>query len=257
MTTTIAVAGKGGTGKTTFTCMLIKRLLEKKAGYIFAIDGDPSANLNQVLGLELEQTIGDIREETLEQVQSGSYDKSMPKANYFEYQINQSIIEGDYIDLLAMGRPEGPGCYCAANSILRTVIDRLGDDYDYVVIDNEAGMEHISRQTTRHIDHLFIISDPTIRGLTAAERIVELVDELSPQGTRVSNSYFIVNRINGELPATFTERAAANGLNLIGTLPSDPTIAEFDLQGRALIELPETAPVYQAARQMINSTIGI
>jgi len=248
--TTIAVAGKGGTGKTTLATLLIRFLEEHTDGTILAIDGDPSSNLNLALGMELESTVGDIREEALLQSQSGTYNPGIPKHDYFAYQIEEALVEGDRIDLIAMGRPEGPGCYCAANNILRNVIDRLGDQYNFVVIDNEAGMEHVSRQTTRHIDHLFIVSDPTQRGLTAAVGIRQLVDELSAHGTRASHIHFIVSRVREELPARFVERAQAQGLVLTGTLPEDPLIGEYDLEGRPLIGLPSDSKAVQAAEEI-------
>jgi len=165
MTVTIAVAGKGGTGKTTLTALTIKYLLESGRTPILAIDGDPSSNLNLVLGLPLEMTIGQIREEARDQVSTGRFQAGVSKPEYFAYKVSECLVEGDGVDLLAMGRPEGPTCYCAANNMLRSSIDRMGNDYAYVVIDNEAGMEHISRQTTRNVDHLFIVTDATMRGL--------------------------------------------------------------------------------------------
>ncbi|MDY7039316.1 MAG: AAA family ATPase [Chloroflexota bacterium] len=251
MTKTIAVAGKGGTGKTTFTAMVIKYLVERGTGYILAIDGDPSANLNLVLGMELEETVGHIREDALLDVKSGQYDASMSKHDYFEYRINQSLVEGDRVDLIAMGRPEGPGCYCAANNILRHVIDRLGNDYDYVVIDNEAGMEHISRQTTRDIDLLFIISDPTVRGLMGAKNIVDLTGEL---GTRIRRPYLVVNSVRGELPAPLAERVNEIGVPLLGTLPYDEQVAEFDVVGRPMIELDSDSALVNATRTLLDQT---
>ena len=149
MTTTIAVAGKGGTGKTTIAALLIKLLAAK--GVVLAIDGDPSTNLHISLGLPLNQTIGNVREEMTEAVKTGRYDSSMPKMDYVGLKISEALVESERVDLLAMGRPEGPGCYCAANDMLRFCIDRLAKNYDYVVIDCEAGMEHISRQTTQDI----------------------------------------------------------------------------------------------------------
>jgi CO dehydrogenase maturation factor len=243
MTTTIAVAGKGGTGKTTLATLLCKYIRAHKLGTILAIDGDPSANFNLALGMELGETIGRIREDTRTQVSSGRYDASIPKADYFEYQVTDSLVEGDQIDLIAMGRPEGPGCYCAANSILRNVIDRLGNQYDYVLIDNEAGMEHISRQTTREIDALFIVTDLTLRGLAAAGHISALIHEL---GTRVHQAHLVVNRTSGELPASWQPKIEEYGLRLVGTLPNDPLVSEFDVIGRPIIEIPEEAPIYQA-----------
>jgi len=243
MTMTIAVAGKGGVGKTTFAALLIKHIRAQDLGYVIAIDGDPSANLNLALGMELLETVGHIREDTSIQVRSGRYDASIPKADFFEYRINESLVEGDKIDLVAMGRPEGPGCYCAANNILRNVIDQMGDQYDFVVIDNEAGMEHISRQTTRHVDKLFVVTDMTMRGLAAAAHIVQLVKEL---GTRVQDSYLVINRVNHQIPAIMQQKIEELGLELIGTLPSDENVTEFDMIGRPIFEIGDEAPVYKA-----------
>jgi CO dehydrogenase maturation factor len=247
MTMTIAVAGKGGTGKTTFVALLIKYIRTHNLGYIIAVDGDPSANLNMALGMDLEETVGHIREAMSEQVQSGRYDVSIPKARFLEYRINESLVEGDRIDLIAMGQPEGPGCYCAANNILREVIDRLKDEYDYVVIDNEAGMEHISRQTTRRVDKLFVISDLTMRGLAAAGHIVQLVNEL---GTRVHDTYLVINRVTDHIPPVILDRVEELGLRLLGTLPDDDTISEFDMLGRPIFEIGDDAPVYKAVVQL-------
>ncbi len=258
MTVTIAVAGKGGTGKTTLTALLIRYLKESGRTPILAIDADPSANLNLVLGLELADTIGDIREETLERVSAGTFQAGISKPEYFEYKINECLVEGADVDLLAMGRPEGAGCYCAANSILRVCIDRLGNEYAYVVIDNEAGMEHISRQTTRNVDILFIVSDPTMRGLAAAEHIVELIGEL---GTRIANTYLVLNRVGeGGLPDILSDRVRQLGVELIGTLPEDAQVAEFDMIGRPLVDMDSDSPVYRAvsdiARQALETMQG-
>jgi CO dehydrogenase maturation factor len=238
MTMTVAVAGKGGTGKTTFTALLIKYIVSQELGSILAIDGDPSANLNLALGMELGETVGHIREDTRSEVSAGRYDASIPKSDYFEYEVYDAVVEGDQVDLIAMGRPEGPGCYCAANNILRAVIDRLGNQYDFVVIDNEAGMEHISRQTTRDVDTLFILTDMTMRGLTAAGHIAQLIDEL---GTRV---------YKGGIPALWEERIQELELDLIGTLPNDPTVAEFDVIGRPVVEVNEDTPIYRAVAEI-------
>jgi CO dehydrogenase maturation factor len=251
-TTTIAVAGKGGTGKTTFTTLLIKFLKSERAGCILALDGDPSSNLNLALGLELGDTIGSIREEALQEVQAGGGSTTgISKHDWFEYRVNHALIESNRLDLIAMGRPEGPGCYCAANNIIRHIIDELGNDYDWVVIDNEAGMEHISRQTTRHIDYLFVISDPTLRGLTAAQGIKELVAELSSRGTRVSRLLYVINRVRGELPETFRKKVEEMGLAPLYTLPADEQINDFDLTGRPLIELDDQTVIYQAVRTLV------
>ena len=171
MTMTIAVAGKGGTGKTTLAGLLVRRLAAEGAGPILAIDADPASNLNTVLGLPLEKTVGDVREETSAKARDNLLEAGIAKRDLLDYEINSSVVEGVGVDLLAMGRPEGPGCYCAANNMLRAIIDTIADSYPWVLIDNEAGLEHLSRRTTRDVDVLFIISDATVRGITTAGRI--------------------------------------------------------------------------------------
>lgn len=255
MTTTIALAGKGGTGKTTIAALLIRYVTEERNGTILAIDADPSSNLNLVLGMEAEQTVGAIREEMLDLVQSsgalaGSMPGGMSKQEYLDYQVQMALVEDERVDLLAMGRPEGQGCYCAANQMLRVIVDRIGKQYDYVVIDNEAGMEHLSRRTTRDVDVLLLVTDPTQRGLIAAQRMQEMVPELK---IGVGHVYLVVNRVRGErsggageLPLPLAEAVERTGMELIGTVPEDPAMAEFEFTGRPLVELPAETAVYQA-----------
>ncbi len=258
MTTTIAVAGKGGTGKTTVAALIIRYLMEEKGGSILAIDADPATNLNLVLGMEVEQTVGDIREDMLSLVQtSGALAGSMPggmsKHQYLDYQVKMALEEGDQVDLLVMGRPEGPGCYCAANQMLRVIVDRLNKQYDYVVIDNEAGMEHLSRRTTRDVDTLLLVSDPTRRGLLTAQRMRDMVPGLE---IGVGSIYLVVNRLRGEMPPPLAEVVEETGLNLLGTVPEDPAMAEFEFTGRPLVQLPADTAVYQAVRKIAKSVIG-
>lgn len=238
MTTTIAVAGKGGTGKTTIAALLIKLLAPK--GVVLAIDGDPSTNLHISLGLPLNQTIGNVREEMLEAVKAGRYDSSMPKMDYVALKISEALVESERVDLLAMGRPEGPGCYCASNEMLRFSIDRLAKNYDYVVIDCEAGMEHISRQTTQDIDILLIASDPTMKGIITAARMKELIAELR---THVGRICLIVNRSNDALPPELAKAIEQFGLELIAILPEDPQMLELDATGAPLTELAPDSPL--------------
>ena len=252
MTETLAVVGKGGTGKTTFSTMVIKYLLEAGRTPILAIDADPSSNLNLALGMELEETVGQIREDTREQVTDGTFQEGISKPDWFQYQVMRCLVEGDDVDLLAMGRPEGQGCYCAANHLLREAIDRLGDDYRSVVIDNEAGMEHISRQTTRDVDWLFIVSDPSQRGLAAAEHIVRLVDSL---GTRIGQSGLIVNRVMEELPEEFRARAESLGVPLLGTLPQDSAVSKLDAEGLPLIGLDGSSAIYPAVKGIMEKCL--
>jgi len=258
LTTTVALAGKGGTGKTTIAALLIRYLAEERNGSILAIDADPASNLNLVLGMEVEQTVGDIREDMLNLVQSsgalaGSMPGGMSKQDYLDYQVQMALVEGDRVDLLAMGRPEGPGCYCAANQMLRVIVDRLEKQYSYVVIDNEAGMEHLSRRTTRDVDVLLLVTDPTQRGLVAAEHMARMVPGLEIGVERV---YLVVNRLRGEMPPPLAAAVARTGLELVGTVPEDPAMAEFEYTGRPLVELPAETVVYQAVREIAECVMG-
>lgn len=263
MTITIALAGKGGTGKTTISAMIVKYLINKGQQPILAIDADPSANLNMVLGVGLDATVGGIREDMLKQVQSaqnvtgaarGSIGGGMSKHEYLDYEIHSSLIESNNFDLIAMGRSEGPGCYCAVNHNLRDILDKLSHNYPYVVMDNEAGMEHLSRRTTQDVDHLFIISGPTMRGLSAADNIVALKEELE---INVKNTYFILNRVPGEIPATLQERINKIDVPFLGPVPLDQSVVEFDYSGRPLIELGDDSPVYLAVAAMMDKTLGL
>ncbi|MFO8010047.1 MAG: AAA family ATPase [Dehalococcoidia bacterium] len=238
MAVTIVTAGKGGTGKTTIAALLID-LLSKK-GTVLAVDADPSTNLNLALGMPVEETIGKIREDMAVAVKSGTYDNSVSKPDYIEMKIMESLVESEKVDLLAMGRPEGPGCYCAANNMLRASIDRLGKNYDYVVIDCEAGMEHVSRQTTRDIDILLIVSDPTIRGIIAASRMKPLIKEMR---ARVEQIWLIVNRVDGDLPEEILNAVKENELDLLASIPADPNLAALELKGEPSINLPVESPL--------------
>jgi CO dehydrogenase maturation factor len=262
MTTTIALAGKGGVGKTTVAGMVVKYLMQNQSGAILAIDADPSSNLNMVLGLDLEWTVGDIREDLLTQVQQslttggaamGTLNGGVSKREYLDYEIRSSLAEGDRFDLIAMGRSEGPGCYCAVNHNLREVIDQISKNYRYVIIDNEAGMEHLSRRTTRDVQHLLIVSDPTQRGLVAAERIAELRHELD---IRVENAYLILNRLSGQMPAPLKARIDQMDVTFLGTVPNDEELLEFEFSGRPLVELGDSSPVYQAIAGMMEKVFS-
>jgi len=256
--TTIAVAGKGGTGKTTISALLIRYLAEERTGSVLAIDADPATNLHMVLGMEAGETVGSIREDMLDQVQtSGAMAGSMPggmsKHEYLDYQVQMALEEGDRVDLLVMGRPEGPGCYCAANQMLRVIVDRLGKQYDYVVIDNEAGMEHLSRRTTRDVDVLLLVTDPTQRGLVTAKYMADMVPELD---IGVGHIYLVVNRLRGDMPEPLDRAIEEAGLELLATVPDDPAMAEFEFTGRPLVELPADTIVYQAVREIANKTLA-
>lgn len=261
MTTTIALAGKGGVGKTTIAAMVVKYLVQTQPGAVMAIDADPSSNLNMVLGLDLEWTVGDIREDMLSQVKSslggggaamGTLPGGVSKREYLDYQVRSYIAEGDLVDLIAMGRAEGPGCYCAVNHNLREIVDSISKNYRYVVIDNEAGMEHLSRRTTRDVEHLLIVSDPTQRGLVAAERIASLKNELD---IRIENAYLVLNRLPGEMPAALQERIDSIEIPFLGIIPADGELTSYEFSGRPLVEMGDSSPVFQAVAKMMEQIL--
>jgi CO dehydrogenase maturation factor len=254
VTKTIAVAGKGGTGKTTISALVIDYLIKNKKGSVLAIDADPSTNLNLALGVPLYDTVGDVREETATTVSGGAAMAGMNKWDYLDFRIQESLVERPGFDLLAMGRPEGPGCYCAANNILRTSVDRLSDSYDYVVIDNEAGLEHLSRRTTRDVDLLLIVSDPTLRGIVAAGRVAELVDELK---TDVGKIYLVVNRVNDDgLPQPLLKAIEEHKLTLAGLIPADPAVNALDAVGEPIVKLAADAPSRRSLEAILATVNG-
>ena len=249
----IAVAGKGGTGKTTFTGLLVDYLVKKGEGPILAVDADANANLNEVLGIEVEGTIGEIREDVLHKALKGNeYPGGMSKADYFKYRLNSAVSEGDNYDLLVMGRSQGPGCYCYVNDILKALIDSLSANYKYLVIDNEAGMEHLSRKVVDNIDVLFLISDCSRRGIQTVGRIRDLVDELK---IRVNKIYLIVNKTpEGKINEGIKGEIEKQNLNLLGVLPMDPMIYDYDSNAIPLVKLPEDS-IYKKAFKDILSKI--
>ena len=247
MPTTIVIAGKGGVGKTTVAALLIQLLSAK--GVVLAIDADPATNLNQALGVPLEDTVGKIREEMTAAVQAGSISPSISKQEYLEQKIVASLEECKGFDLLAIGRPEGPGCYCAANNMLRLSMERLDRNYDYIVIDSEAGMEHISRQTTREIDILLIISDLTQRGVNTAAEIKELIKEMR---TKVGKICLVINRSINGLPPEIMKTIDKHGFELVATIPQDPIIADLDIKGSPTTDLSPDSPLRVAVKELAN-----
>lgn len=245
---TIAITGKGGTGKTTFAALLIK-YLSAKNGTILAVDADPNSNLDVRLGLRVEQTIGDLREDLLTE----SFPSGVPKSELIEYQIRLALVEGETFDLIAMGRPEGPGCYCYVNNVLRDVIDRLSDNYNYVVIDNEAGMEHLSRRTTRDVDVLFIMSDVTTLGITTASRIKRLAKDLN---LVIGRAFLVLNELKNGIPASIQDQIRQQELDLIGTVPMDTLIEEYAVQGKSLFELPDRSAAFRAVSEIAERSIA-
>jgi CO dehydrogenase maturation factor len=250
VTFSIAVSGKGGTGKTTVAALLIRLIWEKSKSPILAIDADPNSNLNEMLGVEINKTVGDIRQTLLKEK-----DKLPPgysKEDYLNFLIQSSITESEEFDLLVMGRPEGPGCYCYVNHLLRKIIDSISKNYSYVVLDAEAGLEHFSRRTTNDINVLIITTDPTLRGITTAERIKELTKEL---GIKVEKIYVVANRVPKELEKDIEELIKAKGLELIETIPEDPEIAKLDFMGKPIKFLPESSLAYISAKKILGKIL--
>lgn len=235
----IGLAGKGGTGKTTISGLLIKYLVEHGKVPVLAVDADSNANLNEVIGLKVNETLGDAREEMKKGVATG-----MTKDIFMEMKLEQAVVESQGFDLIVMGRPEGSGCYCAANTLLTQYLERLIDNYAYVVIDNEAGMEHISRLTTNNIDILLIVSDASRRGMKSAARIIELTDEL---GLNIERKLLIVNQAKDEQMGAIEAAVNEYDLDLIGIVPEDIQVRDFDLQGKPTIELGMESSALRAA----------
>ena len=254
MTHTIALAGKGGVGKTTVTGLLINYLCAKKKGPVLAVDADANSNLNEVLGMDVEITLGSLREEMAqaELNPNNPIPPGMAKQDYAEMRFNEALIEGDDYDLLVMGRTQGKGCYCFVNGLLSTQVARYANNYRYVVVDNEAGMEHISRGILPKVDTVILVSDASRRGIQACGRIFELVKELNLGAKQVK---LLVNRApGGVLSDGVMEEIQKTGMDLLAVLPQDETIYEFDGEGKPTSQLPDDNPfrkaLYAALDQM-------
>ena len=233
MSFSIAIAGKGGVGKTLVCGMLARRMADVGAGPVLVVDADANANVNEVLGMPAGESVGAIREEM--KCASGATSDGMTRAEFLEYKIERALSEGDGLDLLVMGRPEGPGCYCYANNLLRDILRRLADRYRYVVIDNEAGMEHLSRRLMQDLDLLLIISDPTLRGIDTAFRLSRVPEEVE---TRVGAKALLVNRVpQGGLSAEAERRIEDGGLRFLGSIPEDPEVTRCDQELGSLSSL--------------------
>lgn len=253
MPQTIAVAGKGGVGKTTLTGMLIQYLTEQKKGPILAVDADANSNLNEVLGVEVDMTLGDIREEIAkaEMAEVSPIPPGMSKQDYAEFKFDSSLVEEDDYDLLVMGHTQGKGCYCFVNGLLSTQVARRAQHYNYVVVDNEAGMEHISRGILPSVDVVILVSDCSRRGVQAVGRIARLIPECGLKPKKVG---LIVNRApGGVLNEGIQEEVQKQELTLLGVVPQDDGVYEFDSAGTPTTELPSDNPVRQALYKIIDS----
>ena len=248
----IAVAGKGGVGKTTLCGMLIQYLCEKKKGPVLAVDADANSNLNEVLGVEVDTTLGDVREEIAhaELAEKSPIPTGMSKADYAEVRFEDALTEEDDYDLLVMGRTQGKGCYCFVNGLVQTQIQKLQSNYPYVVVDNEAGMEHISRGLIPTMEIAILVSDCSRRGVQAAGRIAALMKELNFKPKTVG---LIVNRApEGKLDAGTMEEVEKQGLTLLGVVPQDQDVYQYDCDGKPIIRLPKDSPVRSALHDIVQ-----
>ena len=243
MATTIAISGKGGSGKTTLAAVIIRLLLEQGSKAILAVDADPNSCLAPMMGVEPAGTIADVREKVLENPPTNA---GMDRVRSFEYGIQQAITEANGFDLLTMGRPEGPDCYCAVNNLLRKFLDKLSSAYSFVVIDNEAGMEHLSRRTTNNIDLLCIAAESTPIGAITTRRIFELAKQLPISVKQIG---VIWNRSENikEL----------DGIETLGCVPYDKAVFETSMQGKTIFELEENSPAFLAVRKILEQKLKI
>lgn len=247
MAKTIAITGKGGVGKTVVAALTVRLLVEAKRGPVLAVDADPNLNLNAALGVPVAQTVGDLREEGLDR--ATQLPGGMAKADFLRMRVQEALVESRGFDLLAMGRPEGPGCYCFANTILRACVDQIGRQYAYVVIDCEAGLEHLSRRTAGDLDVLLILSDPTIRGLDTAVRVRELAASL---GTKVAQTAFAFTRVADGVPPELLAAAQSRGLPSPLAIPQDAELAQLDQQGKPLVGVNAASPALAAVRAILH-----
>ena len=242
------MAGKGGTGKTTTSALLLKYLTERKMTPVLAVDADANANLNELLDLDVHMTLGAIRKELKNDMPPG-----MSRDQYMEMKIHQSLVEEKGFDLMVMGQPDGPGCYCAANQYLAMTMDKLAENYRYILVDNEAGMEHLSRMNLREIDYLLIVSDPSARGILTAKRIADIT---GPLQLIVKNKYLIVNRAPDPIPDALQnkidEAVAEADLPLGGIISSSDDLITQELNGDSYLELPEDSQVIKQAFAMFD-----
>lgn len=241
MTKVIALAGKGGTGKTTTSALLIKYLTTRKMTPVLAVDADANVNLNELLDLNVQMTLGEIRKEL-----KGDIPNGMTRDQYMEMKIHQALIEETGFDLLVMGQPDGPGCYCAANQYLAMTMDKLAENYEYIIVDNEAGMEHLSRMNLRSIDYLFIVSDPSARGIMTARRIADITEPLQLE---IKNQYLLVNRTPDPIPpalqAKIDEAVTEADMELAGIISSSNDLIQQELNRASYLDLADNSAVIE------------
>ena len=250
MSFNIAVAGKGGSGKTSVASLVIRYLMKNGSGPILAIDADPNANLGESLGLKVEQTVGLVLDAF--QKDKINIPPGMTKEIYLDYKLNEIIVESKGLDLITMGRGEGPECYCYPNLILRKFADSLAENYAYTVMDNEAGMEHLSRRTTQNVDGLFIISDHSVKGIRTVARIRDLASKLK---LVVKRQMVIINFVPTKLDPIVAEELDRLGIDPIATIPLDEEVYEYDLKIKSLLDLPDTSKAVRTVNDLMANLL--
>ncbi len=249
----IAVAGKGGTGKTTLSALITTHFVQAGKTPILAVDADPNANLNEALGVEYDRSVVETVDEVMN---DGAIPAGIPKSDFVEYQVHDALVESKGFDLLVMGHTEGPGCYCHANDLLRAFLDRLTVSYRYVLMDNEAGMEHLSRRTTRNLDALLLVANPTATSLRSVARIHKLVQKLN---LNIKQNHLVLNHMNAAEPSgngagyrKILDEIQAEGLPLLGDVPYDAAVAERSVEARGVMDLPLDGAAMQAVGKLVD-----
>lgn len=250
MSLRIAIAGKGGSGKSTFSALLCRSLIKKNIKPLLAVDADPNSCLPEKLGIEVKQTIGDLREELRRDPDKKP--AGIPKGEWIENMINRAVVESIGMDLLVMGRQEGPDCYCFINNLLRQCLDQIGKQYQAVVIDNEAGLEHLSRRSNGSVEVLLVVAHPTITGARTAIRIMELVQSLKLD---VGHCFLVLNQLDAKIDSNLLSEFKRTGLDIIGTVPTDPVIRDFELKAQSLMTVPADSKAAMAIEEILNKIL--
>ncbi len=251
MSKIIALAGKGGVGKTTVSALALRYFAKTGVSPVLAVDADPNSNLGETLGMNVTKTVGDVREDFMRDPQG--VPSGMDKIVYIEMLMNQIIIETQAFDLLVMGRQEGQGCYCMVNNILNRFTEQLSENYKYLLVDNEAGMEHLSRRTSGKVDMLLLVTDYALRGLRAVARIKGMLGGLK---LAVTNIGLVVNRAPEELGSVFLDEAEKIDIPIVCKIPEDKALLEFDMERKSLIDLPDDSPAVVAVNAMMKDILA-
>ncbi len=249
----ISISGKGGTGKTTVTALLLKWLIQNTEKISLVVDADPATNLPDVLGVELQRTVGQSSKDLKDKIEAGTLSPTLSKKDVIEANVFQTLVEEDRFDLLAMGRSEGEGCYCFVNNMLTRILDTLTRNYEVALLDMEAGLEHLSRRTDRDVDSMVVVTDPSKMGLETARRIKEIVDEVHID---VKHIYLVGNRFTPDLEELLQKTADDIGLEYGGIIPVDENVIAFNLTGKPLLDIPDDSPAYKAVGKLAKK-IGL